>query len=107
MPAYVPVNVNVSTPIAPASCICACAVSMAVSLATMFVGSLTSITCTPLSSGDATIAYVLAPIVNVSTDCAFASAVNPLNSSVSESNATMLVGADGLESRSCMDSEIF
>ena len=60
-------------------------------LATMFSGSLMSIICTPLSKYAATIAYVLAPIVNISTSLA------PFNISAALSDivflATMFSGS--------------
>ena len=59
--------------------------SVSASNATMFAGSLTSIICTLFSTTAVTIAYVLAPIVNVSTAFAPFSAVNPFSPSVAES----------------------
>ena len=59
-------KVNVSTPCAPLSSV-NIPPSVAASFATMFVGSLTSIICTPSSRSAVTIAYVLEPMTNVST----------------------------------------
>ena len=57
--------VNVLIPHAPSSISEGSSVNEIVAL--MFVGSLTSIICTPSSANDVTMAYVLASTVNVST----------------------------------------
>ena len=59
----------------------------------MFVGSLMSIIVIPSSSWATTIAYVLEPIVNVSTSIAPSSSSNPFAPSVSVSVTTMFVGS--------------
>ena len=86
-----------STPNAPESSSNPPAPSVAESFATMFSGSLMSIIWTPLSTLLATMAYVLEPIVNVSTSCAPLSSSNSVSSSasssVAESFATMFVGS--------------
>ena len=87
-------TVKVSTPlIGELSLVNPLTPSVSASFATMSVGSLTSIICTPESSPAVTIAYVLVPITNVSTPVAPSSTVNPLTPSVSASFATMSVGS--------------
>ena len=58
----------------------------------MAVGSLMSIIWTPLSAEDATMAYVLEPIVNVATSSGPSSSVNEFSPSVSASVAVMSEG---------------
>ena len=86
--------VNVSTSIAPPSS-GNVTESVSASSATMAVGSLTSISWTPLSPYDATMAYVLEPITNVSTPRASSSTVNPFNPSVSASLAIISLTSHG------------
>ena len=72
--AYVlPPIVKVSTSFAPSSCVNPFAPSVSASLATIFVGSEISIIWTPSSLIDVTMAYVLPPIVKISTSFGYES----------------------------------
>jgi len=82
-----------STPQAPASAVKPLEPSLALPTAVGLDGILTSISCTPSSSEETTIAYVLLPMTKVLTAFAPSSSVNPLAPSTAVLTA---VGLDGV-----------
>ena len=86
--------VNTSTPLAPSRFGASPAAFSILAVAVMSVGSLMSIIWTPSSTLPATMAYVLEPIVNVSTSDAPLSSSEPVSSILSVAEISEGVAAN-------------